>query len=117
MPTLISISSELIRINNSNNCIEYSINRGASWLIRFSAGSYMGTFRDLLPYGNELLACTSKGLYYSINKGSSWLCRYTWPSGYDIVTIQDGGRELLGNDRNGHLYYSINMGASWLRRS
>ena len=115
MPTLITLGSELLRINPANNSIEYSTNRGASWLRRAS-GDSNGVFRDLLMYDGELLACTSKGLCYSQNKGASWLMRFCWNSSCDIITIQDGGRELLGNTRDGHLFYSINKGASWMRR-
>ena len=86
MPTLINYGSELIRINPSNNRIEYSTNRGASWITRYS-GSNSGLFRDLLQYGNEILACTDKGLYYSTNKGASWICRRQGPLLFD----QQGG--------------------------
>ena len=63
MPLLVPYGNELIRINPANNKIEYSTNRGASWNYRYS-GSYCGTFRDLIPYGGNLLALTDKGVYY-----------------------------------------------------
>ncbi len=88
MPQMITYGSELIRINPSNNKIEYSTNRGSSWITRYS-GSGCGQFRDLLEYGNEIIACTDN---------------------------QDGGRELLGSSNDGHLYYSTNKGSSWIRR-
>ncbi len=115
MPSLINYGTELIRINFSNNRIEYSTNRGASWITRYS-GSSAGQFRDLLQYGNEILACTDKGLYYSTNKGASWICRSSGSAAKTLASIQDGGRELLGSSDDGHLYYSTNKGASWIRR-
>ena len=115
MPSLINFGNELIRINFSNNRIEYSTNRGASWITRYS-GSYSGAFRDLLPYGDEILACTDKGLYYSRNKGASWICRSSSTYAKTLICIQDGGREVLGSSDDGHLYYSTNKGASWIRR-
>lgn len=30
---------------------------------------------QLITYGNEIIACTDKGLYCSTNKGSSWIRR------------------------------------------
>ena len=59
MPQLITYGNELIRINPSNNKIEYSTNRGSSWITRYS-GSGCGQFRDLLEYGNEIIACTDQ---------------------------------------------------------
>ena len=44
MPQLITYGNELIRINPANNRIEYSTNRGISWISRYS-GSSCGTFR------------------------------------------------------------------------
>lgn len=61
MPLLVPYGNELIRINPANNRIEYSTNRGASWISRYS-GSNCGTFRDLIPYGGKLLALTDKGV-------------------------------------------------------
>ena len=74
MPQLITYGNELIRINPANNRIEYSTNRGISWMGRFS-GSSCGTFRDLLPYNGKIIAITDKGVYYSTNEGISWMRR------------------------------------------
>ena len=115
MPSLINYGTELIRINFSNNKIEYSTNRGISWITRY-CGSSVGQFRDLLQYGNEIIACTDKGVYYSSNKGISWICRCSGGAAKTLVAIQDGGRELLGSSDDGHLYYSTNKGISWIRR-
>lgn len=51
MPQLITYGNELIRINPANNRIEYSTNRGVSWISRYSGKSY-GTFRDLVLHPN-----------------------------------------------------------------
>ena len=115
MPQLITYGNELIRINPAKNSIEYSTNRGASWMTRYS-GSSCGTFRDLLPYDGIILACTDKGIYYTTNKGASWMCRNSGSSTREFVVLQDAGRELLAQSSDGHLYYSTNAGASWMRR-
>lgn len=115
MPTLISLGTELVRINPANNRIEYSTSRGASWITRYS-GSSAGSFRDLIQYGNELLAATDKGIYYSTTKGASWICRCSGSYARNFLSIQDAGRELLANTDDGHLYYSTTKGASWIRR-
>ena len=74
MPQLITYGNELIRINPANNRIEYSTNRGISWMSRYS-GSSCGTFRALLPYNGKIIAITDKGVYYSTNEGISWMRR------------------------------------------
>lgn len=114
MPAMINYGSEMIRINPANNRIEYSTSRGSSWYTRCSSSSY-GTFLDLLPFGNELLAVTSKEIYYSTSKGSSWYSRYTGTSCGEFQTLMDGGTELLAQTTKG-LYYSTSKGSSWYLR-
>ena len=95
MPKMISSGGELIRINPSNNHVEFSRNRGVSWMTRCSSSGY-GVFKDLLEYDGALYACTS--------------------AAKSLEFIQDGGRELLGGTADGHVYFSTNKGVSWLRR-
>ena len=115
MPQMISIGSEMIRINPAKNHIEFSTNSGRSWNTRCSSTS-SGTFMDLLPYGNEILAITSKGIYYSTNKGGSWNNRCTSTSAGTVLSLMDGGKELLAQTSKG-LYYSTNKGGSWNKRN
>jgi len=114
MPQLINLGAELLRINTQKNTIEYSQNGGRSWVVRCTNSSY-GTFRDLFPYGPELLACTSKGIYVSTNQGRSFSVRCSNSSYGDFLTLQDGGGDLLATTSKG-LYYSRNAGRSWVRR-
>ena len=75
MPQLITYGNELIRINPANNRIEYSTNRGISWISR-NTTSAAKTFIAIQDSGRELLAQTSDGhLYYSTNEGISWIRR------------------------------------------
>ncbi|MCQ2218675.1 MAG: hypothetical protein MJZ33_09385 [Paludibacteraceae bacterium] len=111
MPQMITCGSEMIRINTAKNTIEYSTSQGRSWSTRYT-GSSAGTFKDLLLYGNELLAVTSKGVYYSTSQGRSWSSRYIGSSCGEFQTLQDGGRELLAITEKG-LYYSTSQGRSW----
>ena len=115
MPKLIAFGGELIRINPSNNHIEFSHNRGVSWLTRSSSSS-QGKFKDLIEYDGELYACTENGVYRSPNKGVSWLCKSSTDAAKSLVTIQDAGRELIGTSDDGHVYFSTNKGVTWLRR-
>lgn len=115
MPQLINIGRELLRINSAKNVLEYSTSDGRSWLIRCPNPSY-GQWRDLLLWGGELLAVTSKGIYASTNGGNSWVCRAQNSAiGGEFYTLQDGGSQLLSDTTRG-LQYSTNNGRSWLRR-
>ena len=113
---LINTGSELLRINTAKNSIEYSLNDGRSWVTRCSSSTSYGTFISLLPYGREILACTSKGLYVSQNQGRSFSLRCTNTSSYgDFLSLMQNGNELLANTSKG-LYYSRNEGRSWMKR-
>ena len=111
---MIMLGSEMIRINPAKNTIEYSTSQGRSWSTRYSSTS-CGEFIDLLPYGNELLAATSKGIYYSTSQGRSWSSRYMSSTCGEFQCLMDGGRELLAQTSKG-LYYSTSSGRSWSKR-
>ena len=115
MPQLITFNNELIRINPSNNHIEFSTNRGVTWISRYS-GSCCGKFRDLVPYNGKIFSITDRGVYYSSNKGVSWISRCTGSAAKTFIAIQDAGRELLAQTSDGHLYFSSNEGVTWIRR-
>ena len=114
MPQIVNLGRELVRINVQKNSVECSQNGGRSWVTRCSNASY-GTFRDLLEYDGELLACTSKGLYVSTNGGRSFAQRCANSSYGEFLIFSDGGSGLLANTTKG-LYYSRNGGRSWVRR-
>ena len=114
MPQIVNLGRELLRINVQKNSVECSQNGGRSWVTRCSNASY-GTFRDLLEYDGELLACTSKGLYVSTNGGRSFAQRCANSSYGEFLNLSDGGSGLLANTTKG-LYYSRNGGRSWVRR-
>ena len=114
MPQIVNLGRELVRINVQKNSVECSQNGGRSWVTRCSNASY-GTFRDLLEYDGELLACTSKGLYVSTNGGRSFAQRCANSSYGEFLNLSDGGSGLLANTTKG-LYYSRNGGRSWVRR-
>ena len=115
MPKMISSGGKLIRINPTNNHIEFSPNNGVSWVTR-SSSTNQGIFKDLVVYDGTLYACTDKGVYFSPNEGVSWLCKSSSLVAKTFSTLQDNGRELLGMSEDGHLYFSPNKGVSWLRR-
>ncbi len=115
MPKMIPFGGELIRINPSNNHVEFSHNKGVSWMTRCSSSGY-GVFKDLLEYDGALYACTSKGVYCSSNKGVSWICKSSSDVAKSLEFIQDGGREMLGGTEDGRVYFSTNKGVSWIRR-
>lgn len=114
MAHLINLGNEMLRINTEKNRIEYSKNGGNSWHSRFT-GNIAGTFYDLCIYGDEILACTSKGVYYSKNEGLGWHSRYTGTSCGTFEEINAEGSELLATTSKG-LYYSKNGGLGWHRK-
>ena len=76
MPTMISLGSEMLRINpKDNKKLEYSTNKGLTWHPRFGGNSGVGVFSDLMDAGKEILGTTDKGLFYSTNKGLAWHVR------------------------------------------
>ncbi len=115
MPTMVSSGRELICISQKDaHHLDYSTNDGRTWTPRYANSSY-GTFLDLLYYGQELLAITSKGLYYSTNDGRTWTPRFTGTTYGDFLTLVNGGKELLAQTSKG-LYYSTNDGRTWIKR-
>lgn len=114
MPEIINNGNELLRINKSKNIIEYSRTDGRTWILCYNCGA-IGTCHDLLRYGNEILACTSKGLYYSRTDGRTWVLRCNGSSYGEFLNLQIMGTELLANTSKG-LYYSRNQGLTWVRR-
>ncbi len=114
MAQMIQVGKEMIRINPAKNSIEYSTNDGRSWSSRCTSSMY-GTFMDLLLYGTEIFAITSKGVYYSSNEGRTWSSRCTSSMYGEFQTLMDGGNELLAQTSKG-LYYSTNEGRTWSKR-
>ena len=101
MPQLVTLGSELIRINPSNGHIEYSTSGGRTWMTRYSGSGY-GRFLDLLPF--------------SSSAGRSWLTKNASSVARSLVALQDGGKEVIGMTADGHIYASSSEGATWLRR-
>lgn len=114
MGQMIQSGSELIRINTQKNSIEYSTNNGLSWHSRYT-GTQAGIFVDLLSYGPEILACTSKGVYYSNNDGISWHSRYSGTQAGSFLQLVSDGQNILATTSKG-VYYSSNKGLSWHKR-
>lgn len=114
MSQIVNYGREMIRINTQKNHIEYSTNNGISWHTRYTSNS-CGTFLALLPFGSELLACTSRGICYSKNAGSAWHMRYISSSCGNFIDLTSDGSTLLATTSKG-LYYSKNSGLSWHKR-
>ena len=114
MSLMISYGKELIRINLERNTIEFSVNSGRNWNTRF-IGNNAGKFVDLVAYGNEILACTSKGIFYSTNSGRTWNSRYTASTCGDFIQLNIEGKNLLATTSRG-LFYSVNDGRTWNKR-
>ena len=94
MAQMIIYGNELIRINTQKNSIEYSTNDGRSWHSRYT-GNIAGTFLDLIEYGSEIIACTSKGIYNSTNKGLSWHPRYTGSAAGSFIQLAFDGHGAM----------------------
>ena len=116
MPQIISLGSELLRINPQKNSIEVSKDGGRNWSIRRASSSSYGTFMDLLLFGQLVFAVTSKGVYFSKDKGLNWsLKRANSPSYGDFKSIMQDGCNLLAQTSKG-LYYSKDGGLNWTRK-
>ena len=114
MAQMISRGREIVRINTKKNSIEYSVDGGRNWHSRYS-GSCAGNFIDLLDYGSEILACTSKGVYYSKDDGRNWHTRYTGSSYGSFIQLMADGKNVLATTSKG-VYYSTDGGRNWHKR-
>lgn len=115
MGQMINVGSEVLRISPKNQGhVEVSTNGGRSWSSRY-LGTSAGTFLDLLLFGTEILAVTSKGVYVSTNGGRSWSSRYTGSSYGTFVALSDIGGKLMAHTSKG-LYASTNGGRSWSKK-
>ena len=114
MAQMILHGRELIRINTQKNYIEYSTNDGRSWHTRYT-GTHAGNFIDLIDYGSEIIACTSRGIFASTNGGSNRSSRYSGNLAGSFIQLVADGRDILATTTKG-LYYSNNGGQSWHRK-
>ena len=114
MALMINRGREILRINPQKNSIECSTDGGRNWYTRCVSSS-AGTFYDLLDYGQEILACTSKGIYLSRDDGRNWYSRYTGSSCGTFQQLMNEGGQLLATTSKG-LYYSRDDGRNWYRR-
>lgn len=116
MPQIISLGSELLRINTQKNSIEVSKDGGRNWSLRRASSSSYGTFMDLLLFGQMVFAVTSKGVYFSKDKGVNWSLKRTNSSSFgDFQSIMQDGTNLLAQTSKG-LYYSKDGGTNWTRK-
>lgn len=115
MAQMIQSGKEIIRINFQKNSIEYSSDGGRNWHLRYSGSSHAGTFADLILFGSEVIACTSKGLYYSKDAGRNWHLRYSSSHTGSFLQLMADGSTLLATTSKG-LYYSKDSGRNWHKR-
>ena len=113
MPQLIECGTELIRINSSNNSIDYSRD-GRNWVRRCSTQAY-GTFIDLCLFGSFLYAVTSKGIYFSRDKGVNFTSKCVSSAYGTFQTLMVRGTELYAQTSKG-LYASKDGGVNWVRK-
>lgn len=114
MSQMIQRGKEILRINFQKNTIEYSIDGGRNWRSRYS-GNSAGKFIDLLDFGSEVLATTSKGIYYSSDDGRNWRTRYIGSTYGTFAQLMLDGSTVLANTSKG-LCYSKDGGRNWHRR-
>lgn len=114
MAQMIQRGREIVRINTQKNSIEYSIDGGRNWHNRYLVSS-VGTFVDLLDFGSEILACTSKGIYYSKDDGRNWHSRFMGNNCGSFNQLMIDGRNILATTSKG-LYYSTDSGRNWHKK-
>ncbi len=114
MAQVIQRGRELIRINTQKNIIQCSTDGGHNWRGRYK-GVYPGTFYDLLDYGDEILACTSKGVYVSKDEGQNWRLRYKGLYCGTFHQLASEGTIVFATTSKG-FYFSRDGGCNWQRR-
>ena len=113
MAQLLQYGAEMLRINPSNNAIEYSRD-GRNWTRRFSSQCY-GTFFDLCLVGPDVYAATQKGVFFSHDGGRNWTGKYIGPSYGTFQTLMLRGTELWAQTTKG-TYVSKDGGRNWMKR-
>lgn len=113
MSQLIEYGRDMIRINPSNNTIEYSRD-GRNWTRRHSS-QYYGTFYDLCLVGSDLYAATAKGVIYSHDGGQNWTGKCTSSAYGTFRTLMLRGMELWAQTSKG-TYVSKDGGRNWTKR-
>lgn len=115
MPALITYGNELLRINPAKG-IEYSADNGYNWRLRLPNMPNLGTYKDLLVYGSEILMVTSKGLCYSKDKAYNFHFRRFVDNMFgDFISLAENGNELIINTTKG-LHYSTDGGYNLRKR-
>lgn len=114
MPQLITIGTDLCRINPAKNSIEISRDKGRNWTAKCISNSY-GTFKDLCLFGAEIYAVTSKGVYISKDGGRNFSSKCTSSSYGEFQTIMAQGSVLYAQTSKG-LYASKDGGRNWTKK-
>ena len=113
MTQLLQCGAEMLRINPSNNAVEYSRD-GRNWTRRYSS-RYYGTFYDLCLVGSDVYAATQKGVIFSRDGGRNWTGKYTGSSCGTFQTLMLRGIEIWAQTTKG-TYVSKDGGRNWMKR-
>ena len=113
MPQLISVNKKLFRLNLADNCLEYSVTNGATWVSLSRLGNGFGRVKDLLWFHNKLFLLTENGLWRSGSEGANWVRCGGGKIVESLVAIVDGGKFLYGLSSDGKMWFSNNEGACW----
>lgn len=113
MAQMVEFGREMIRINPSNNTIEYSRD-GRNWTRRYSS-QYYGTFYDLCVVGSDIYAASAKGVIYSRDGGLNWSTKCTSTSYGTFQTLILRGTELWAQTTKG-TYVSKDGGRNWMKK-
>lgn len=113
MAQLLQYGAEMLRINPSNNSIEYSRD-GRNWTRKFSS-QYYGTFYDLCLVGSDVYAATQKGVIFSHDGGRNWTGKYTGTTYGTFQSLMLRGTELWAQTTKG-TYVSKDGGRNWMKR-
>ncbi len=113
MAQMIQYGREMLRINPSNNTIEYTRD-GRNWTRRYSS-QYYGTFFDLCLVGSDIYAATQKGVIYSHDGGTNWTTKCTSSAYGTFQSLMLRGTEIWATTTKG-TFASKDGGRNWTRK-
>ncbi|MEI6479170.1 MAG: hypothetical protein WCO18_02650, partial [bacterium] len=116
----IAISSDGTKLaaTSYGNYIYTSVDSGATWTARTSAGSRNWYFISSSADGTKLAAVENNGhIFVSSNSGATWAQTSAVSGNWTYIASSADGTKLAAVNKDSYLYTSADSGATWTART